>query len=234
MFIEFRLMRSRKKRILLKSIFAILILCLIFVSVRSYATTHIIQYGGSFFHSYNPSKLTVSVGDTIVWKGNGNSTFIQHSLESDTIPSGAEPFGLIDTGSSFFYVIQVPGYYHYICTEHLRLENMVGSFTAMTSGVDQHISGNTLFLDQNYPNPFNNSTTIRYSLKRNSLVTIKIFNTKGEQICHIPEEYQEAGIHEIPFNAEGLLNGTYFYFMQEGEEMLGRKMTVFKRESLTR
>lgn len=231
MFIEFR---SRKKQIFLKSIFAILILCLIFASARSYATTHIIQYGGSFFHSYNPSKLTVSVGDTIVWKGNGNSTFIQHSLQSDTIPSGAEPFGLIDTGSSFFYVIQVPGYYHYICTEHLRLENMVGSFTALTSDVKPQLPAKVLFLDQNYPNPFNNSTTIRYSLRRNSLVTIKIFDVKGEEIRQMPEEYQEAGIHDIQFSANGLLNGSYFYIVQGDGEILGGKMTLLKRESLTR
>ena len=37
-------------------------------------------------------------------------------------------------------------------------------------------------LSQNYPNPLNPSTKIKYSIPKSSQVSLKIFNTLGEEI----------------------------------------------------
>ena len=37
-------------------------------------------------------------------------------------------------------------------------------------------------LSQNWPNPLNPSTNIKYSIPKSSQVTLKIFNTLGEEI----------------------------------------------------
>jgi len=68
------------------------------------ATTHLIQFGGSFGLNYSPNTLTVNVGDTIRWQGN----FSFHPLSSVTIPAGALSW-TNTTGTVFTYVVQIPG-----------------------------------------------------------------------------------------------------------------------------
>jgi photosystem II stability/assembly factor-like uncharacterized protein len=69
-------------------------------------------------------------------------------------------------------------------------------------------------LDQNYPNPFNPSTIIRYSLTNDSFVKLIIYNTVGENVYQLVSKVQDAGYHEINFNASQLSSGIYFYTLQ--------------------
>jgi photosystem II stability/assembly factor-like uncharacterized protein len=64
---------------------------------------------------------------------------------------------------------------------------------------------------QNYPNPFNASTTIRFALPHRSHVTLTVFNTLGQQVAELVNAAEEAGYHELTFDAGGLSSGVYFY-----------------------
>ena len=66
-------------------------------------------------------------------------------------------------------------------------------------------------LFQNYPNPFNPSTTIRYSLPLQSQVTVKIYNSIGENISEIVKLTQSAGSYQVNWNAGNVASGIYFY-----------------------
>jgi len=66
-------------------------------------------------------------------------------------------------------------------------------------------------LQQNYPNPFNPVTTISYSLPEESNVTIKIFNTLGNEVGTIVNERQNTGSYNVSYNAMSLSSGVYFY-----------------------
>lgn len=67
-------------------------------------------------------------------------------------------------------------------------------------------------LYQNYPNPFNSQTNIRFSLTKNSIVQIKIYDIAGkEKTIWQSDRILEAGTHELQFDANDLSSGVYFY-----------------------
>ena len=52
-------------------------------------------------------------------------------------------------------------------------------------------------LHQNYPNPFNPTTTLRYDLPENSLVTITIYDMMGRIVKTLVNSSQTAGFKSI-------------------------------------
>ena len=83
-------------------------------------------------------------------------------------------------------------------------------------------------LSQNYPNPFNPTTTIRYGLPHRSHVILTVFNTLGQQVSQLINGEIESGNHEIPFNANNLASGVYFYIMQAGSYVETKSLCILK------
>ncbi len=80
----------------------------------------------------------------------------------------------------------------------------------------------------NFPNPFNPSTIIKYSLKDEGRVTVKIFNTLGEEIRTLVDEIKLSGNYNLEFNANNLPSGVYIYRLQSGEFVSSKKMLLIK------
>ncbi len=85
-----------------------------------------------------------------------------------------------------------------------------------------------LVLQQNYPNPFNPSTTIRYEIPKSTFVILSIFDLLGREITTLINQVQNAGYHEITFNAKKLSSGIYIYQIKAGEFSQIRKMLLMK------
>jgi hypothetical protein len=81
---------------------------------------------------------------------------------------------------------------------------------------------------QNYPNPFNPTTTIRYGLTSRSHVILTVFNTLGQRVTTLVNESQEAGYHDVRFDAGGLASGVYFYRLQAGDFLQSRRLVILK------
>lgn len=82
-------------------------------------------------------------------------------------------------------------------------------------------------LNQNYPNPFNPSTTISYSLPKNANVSLRIFNTLGQEIASLVNERQEVGYYQATWNAT-VPSGIYFYRLQAREILETKKMILLR------
>ncbi len=83
-------------------------------------------------------------------------------------------------------------------------------------------------LSQNYPNPFNPTTTIRFTLTQSGNVTLKVYNTIGQQVAVLLNGYKEAGVHTINFNAKNLNTGIYIYKLVANGLVQSRKMMLVK------
>jgi hypothetical protein len=83
-------------------------------------------------------------------------------------------------------------------------------------------------LGQNYPNPFNPSTTILYGLPSRSHVTLTVFNTLGQQVATLVAGEQEAGFHEVQFEASGLASGVYLYRLQAGDFVQTKRLLLLR------
>jgi len=69
-------------------------------------------------------------------------------------------------------------------------------------------------LFNNYPNPFNPETKIRFSLKAESKVAIKIFDIRGELVKKEKEKLYPAGGHEVSLNLSNFASGIYIVTLQ--------------------
>jgi photosystem II stability/assembly factor-like uncharacterized protein len=95
-----------------------------------------------------------------------------------------------------------------------------------------HVNSNPVeySLMQNYPNPFNPSTVIKYSVKENTHVILKIFDMLGREVSTLLDEEKPAGTYTINFDAAkaGLSSGTYFYTIKAGNFVQTKKMLLLK------
>jgi hypothetical protein len=85
-----------------------------------------------------------------------------------------------------------------------------------------------VLLEQNYPNPFNPATSISYRLPEGMQTTLKVYNLTGQEVATLVEGYQEAGHHEVIFDASGLPSGNYIAVLQAGAEKRVRRIVLMK------
>ncbi|MBI5216121.1 MAG: choice-of-anchor B family protein [Ignavibacteriae bacterium] len=83
-------------------------------------------------------------------------------------------------------------------------------------------------LHQNYPNPFNPSTVISYQLPVQGFVTIKVYNTLGEEVATLVDGLQVAGYRFVEWNANGMSSGIYQVRMVAGEFSEVKKIIYVK------
>ena len=118
----------------------------------------------------------------------------------------------------------------FVGTYYYRLEQIDndGSYEYSKQIKVDFESPNNFELRPNYPNPFNPSTTISFSLPVSDNVSLKVFNTLGEEIITLVESFLEAGIHTYIFNAEDLTSGIYVYQLSTSNDAQTRKMLYLK------
>jgi len=92
----------------------------------------------------------------------------------------------------------------------------------------KNIVPETYNLGQNYPNPFNPTTQIKYALKEDGFVTIKVYDLLGKVVATLVNENKSAGYYTINFDASRLSSGIYFYTIRSNDYYDRKKMIVLK------
>jgi hypothetical protein len=83
-------------------------------------------------------------------------------------------------------------------------------------------------LYQNYPNPFNASTSIKYSIPVESIVTLEILDVLGKRTALLVHESKNAGVYETVWNAADVSSGIYFIRIRVGSFTETKKMLLLK------
>jgi len=104
---------------------------------------------------------------------------------------------------------------------------------ALSIEADHTLTPDHMELKQNYPNPFNPSTTLRYGLTQNTLVSLDIYDVKGNMVQTLTSGSQSAGWYEANWNGtrhdgSPATTGVYFAQLRSGETNQVVKMLLIK------
>ncbi|KPL02814.1 MAG: hypothetical protein AMJ90_04825 [candidate division Zixibacteria bacterium SM23_73_2] len=159
----------------------------------------------------NPDILNVKEGfEIFTQRENGELRVLIYSPKGETIPPGKTSILTIKAMDN---------------TEVLLKEACFSDFEGnLLKGEVMEHSGlpEAFSLSQNYPNPFNPETYIEFAVPNVSLVSLKIYNIKGQLVRTLLASEVEAGVHKVRWDGtddggEKVASGIYFYqFKTEG------------------
>jgi len=83
-------------------------------------------------------------------------------------------------------------------------------------------------LEQNFPNPFNPTTLIRYRLPEAANVRLSIFDLLGREVELLLAARQEAGSHQVRWEAGAYSSGVYLLRLRADDRVATRRMILLK------
>jgi hypothetical protein len=94
--------------------------------------------------------------------------------------------------------------------------------------LDKDDNINEYALNSNYPNPFNPTTQINYQIPKDGNVTLVVYNSLGQEIKTLVNQYQSSGSYVVQFDASELPSGVYIYKLTSGNFSAVKKMLLTK------
>jgi hypothetical protein len=83
-------------------------------------------------------------------------------------------------------------------------------------------------LSQNYPNPFNPGTTITFSIPKTEFVSLKVYNSLGQEVETLVSDRLTAGSYQYTWEAGTLASGIYYYKLQAGTYVETKKLILLR------
>ena len=97
-----------------------------------------------------------------------------------------------------------------------------------SAGVDDPVLPEKISSLNCYPNPFNAQTTISFSLEKQAVVTISIYDITGRLVEVLTSRTYDAGNHALIWDAGNRPSGIYFARMNAGETANTNRMVLLK------
>jgi len=86
----------------------------------------------------------------------------------------------------------------------------------------------SFWLEHPFPNPFNPSTTIQFSVPKESYVSLQVFDLLGRSVATLVDGVKSAGAHKVTFTGNNLTSGVYIIRLQAGHFFQTQKVTLAK------
>jgi concanavalin A-like lectin/glucanase superfamily protein/type IX secretion system substrate protein len=83
-------------------------------------------------------------------------------------------------------------------------------------------------LNSVYPNPFNPSTTISFSVLKETNLSVKIYSSKGVLIDEIYDGYSQPGSYSFDWRPKNISSGVYFLKINSAENYISHKLLYLK------
>ena len=195
-----------------------------------------------FVTSWQPTNITTSIVHNI--ETYGNYAIIAHYTAGVRVlnisnPDAPQEVAWYDTNPSnnsvSYYFCW--GFYIFSSGKIIASDRQTGLYVLKTTFPLTDIGNNNspsvpdgYSLEQNYPNPFNPSTKIKFSVAKNSEVSLNIYDLSGKLVAEVLNDRRDGGTYEVEFSAQkyGLSSGSYLYKLKAGDFVQTRKMTLVK------
>lgn len=79
-----------------------------------------------------------------------------------------------------------------------------------------------------YPNPVNSQTKIEYEISSPTMVSIKVYSSKGELVKIIPDKFQTAGTYAIEWQRNDLPSDTYYLIFKTAFTSVSARVILIK------
>jgi hypothetical protein len=120
----------------------------------------------------------------------------------------------------------VPGDTHYDTLIYAKIGNReFGTFVSVRPMENVVYS---LELYQNYPNPFNPTTTISFTINRQAIISLDVYDLLGRRVSSLADGSRPAGRYRAQFDARGLNSGVYFCRLSAAGYTAVRKMLLVR------
>ncbi|MBT8378843.1 MAG: T9SS type A sorting domain-containing protein [Ignavibacteria bacterium] len=175
----------------------------------------------------NATKENVELNWTTATELNNSGFEIQRSINDEDFIDIAfiSGFGTTTEPKSYSYTDEnVSGFIKY----RLKQIDFNGRFEYSKIVEVNSVLNLSFELRQNYPNPFNPITNITYLLPSASNVKLTIFNSVGEAVEVLIDEFQSEGKYDIVWNGKTYPSGVYFYKIETESFTEVKKMILMK------
>jgi hypothetical protein len=172
---------------------------------------------------------------------NGGATSLSYGASGTAGTAGIAFSGLFP-GAVRPGAVVVVGFPFETITERAKRDSLMArifTFFGGVTGVEYSIPpppvAGHFVLEQNFPNPFNPTTAIRYHIAGAGgqwpgadRVKLAIYDVLGREVAVLVDGVQDAGLHEVQWDARNLASGVYYYRLTAGAFVATRTMTVLK------
>lgn len=107
---------------------------------------------------------------------------------------------------------------------HVKSSGVLTSIEEFRGPITESSSGYMLL---SYPNPVRTHAEVIYNTMVPGHVTLKVYNSVGQEVACLVDEYRNAGGHSTVWRPQNLSAGIYFFTLRAGGSKYSRKCILF-------